>query len=270
MYLAKSEKMTELRQKIVSFIEPADNAYETPSKIGRLFLNRSGIDEDLNSEIVKVCHLKTPLNDFGLENDDSLLTLEMFDDGVKTMVDFGNDDMMPHFIYSANNHNIEEILKFLLLRKMKKYGIQFALLTTLRMRRIHLITKEKAKAAYDGKLKTEGWDSYEGSINDDLESFCNDLQNQEGIKEKSVRSFFLPKLTKEELDLVEEKNQEYMRSYLKYFMADVDAEEMKMSDSGDKFVHGRCIRKTFILTVQPELRTYQGFEYQSKQIKLNP
>ena len=44
--------MSKLNQKIVLFIEPAAVAWSTPSKIGNLFMNRFGIDEDAkrNSE----------------------------------------------------------------------------------------------------------------------------------------------------------------------------------------------------------------------------
>ena len=41
-------------QKIVLFIEPNDDAFSTPSKIGHLFMNRFAIDEDPGYEISKV------------------------------------------------------------------------------------------------------------------------------------------------------------------------------------------------------------------------
>ena len=105
------------------------------------------------------------------------------------------------------------------------------------MERVRLITKEKSKEAYKGKLKNERfWSAYQESINDDLESFVNNLQNREEIEHEHVRSFFLPKLTKEELKLVEEKNPEHMKTYLFNFDADVDPKEMKKSDSKDKYV----------------------------------
>merc|ERR1711917_146928 len=111
----------------------------------------------------------------------------------------------------------------------------------LNMRRINLITKEKSKEAAEGKLKNEpGWRLYEGSINDDLDSFIDHLLNSNKVENENVRSFFLPKLTEEELKLVEEKNQEHMMSYLDELDADVDVEEMKQSDSKDKYLHSWC------------------------------
>ena len=62
-----------------------------------------------------------------------------------------------------------------------------------------------------------------------------------------------------ELKLVEVKDRKHMQTYLEYFKADVDIKEMKRSDSKDKYIHGRCVRKTFILTHGTELNTQQNF-----------
>ena len=97
----------------------------------------------------------------------------------------------------------------LILSRMKKYGLQSLILTGLEMWRRNFITKEKSKSAYEGKLKDEsGWSGYEGSTNDDLESLFNHLQeilSLEEIKDEQVSSFYLPKLTEEELKLVEKR-----------------------------------------------------------------
>ena len=45
-------------QKIVLFIEPNDDAFWTPLKIGHLFINRFAIDEDAGFEIVEVLELE--------------------------------------------------------------------------------------------------------------------------------------------------------------------------------------------------------------------
>ena len=48
--------------KIVLFIEPSVEAFETPSKIGHIFMNRFTIEEDASFEIAKVLELgKIPL-----------------------------------------------------------------------------------------------------------------------------------------------------------------------------------------------------------------
>ena len=170
------------------------------------------------------------------------------------MIDFEANDIMPHFIYCVAQFpylNVFEKLKELVLIKMQKYGIQSSILTTLHMRRQYLITKEKARQAAEGKLMNDpDWRFYKGPINDDLDSFIDNLQNSNEMGNEEVWSFFTPKLTKKELKLVEEKNEEHMRNYLLLIYADVDAEEMTKSDSKDKYVHSYCLRKTVHLTLE--------------------
>ena len=133
---------------------------------------------------------------------------------------------------------------------MKKYGISSLVLTELVMRRRCLITKEKQKQAYKGKLKNDSdWNHYEGSINDDLESFLINLQNFNDLKDEEVHSFFLPKLTKDELKLVEKRDNTQLESYLA-LNPDVDEVEMKTSDSKDKYLHAACLRWTIPLTLE--------------------
>ena len=137
---------------------------------------------------------------------------------------------------------------------MRKYGIQSSILTMLRMWRLNLMTKEKVKKAYKGELKNdEDWEDYEGSINDDLERFFINLQNQEEVKYEDVISFFTPKLTNEELKLVQERNKEHLETYWSS-NPDVDVEEMKKSDSKSKYVHGRGWRMTIPLTFETTLK----------------
>ena len=73
------------------------------------------------------------------------------------MVSFGNDELMPHFIYCGNYYQTERVENFkeIILEEMKKIGIQSSMLTMLYMGRDELITKEKAKEVWDGKLENE-------------------------------------------------------------------------------------------------------------------
>ena len=70
------------------------------------------------------------------------------------------------------------------------------------------------------------------------------------MDKEEVWSFCTPKLTKEELKLVKEKNKEHMMTYFRQFYADVGDEEMKKSNSKDKYVHTRCLRKTGYLSLE--------------------
>ena len=140
----------------------------------------------------------------------------------------------------------------------------------LYMERLNLVTKEKVKKAYKGELKNDkNWKYYEGSINDDLEEFWINLHNQKEVKYEYVKSFVTPKLTKEELKLVQEGNEEHLKTYYYLFFGgnpDVDVEEMKRSHSKSKYVHGSCWRRTIPLrleTSENEDQTESEYETES-------
>ena len=196
----------------------------------------------------------------GLKSIKEISDLNTIDAGVKFISDFQAADVIVHFIYCGylqlireeSRNRLEEIFR----TKMKTCGIKSAILTKLGMWRQELVTKEKVKQAYEGKLKNEkGWRIYEGSIHDDLETFFVDLQNQKKIKNETVLSFFTPKLTEKELKLVQEKNVQHLVTYSKHFIGrdpDVDAEEMKKSDSKSKYVKGTCRRDTTRLALESD------------------
>ena len=48
--------MSKLKQRIVLLVEP-DAGWLTPSKIGKLFMNRFAIDEDASFEILKIVEI---------------------------------------------------------------------------------------------------------------------------------------------------------------------------------------------------------------------
>ena len=122
----------------------------------------------------------------------------------------------------------------------------------MNMLRSNLITKEKVKKAAEGKLKNENiWKYYDGSINDDFERFLINLQNQKEVEYEKVESFFTPKLTDEEMKLVQERKEEHLSTYfycvINRLNPDVDVEEMKQSDSKSKYVQVNCHRTTIPL-----------------------
>ena len=45
-------------QKIILFIEPNNDAWQTPLKIGNLIMNRSVVEEDAASEVLKIYELE--------------------------------------------------------------------------------------------------------------------------------------------------------------------------------------------------------------------
>ena len=81
------------------------------------------------------------------------------------------------------------------------------------------------------------------SINDDFESLFGDLRHGKKPDGK-VRTYFLPKLTKQELKLVDRKESNFMNTFGSGNNADVDKAEMKLSESSSKFVRNECVRRT--------------------------
>ena len=51
-------------QKIILFIEPCEEASDTPHKIGNLFMNRFAVDEHLKVEILRIYELECAQYDY--------------------------------------------------------------------------------------------------------------------------------------------------------------------------------------------------------------
>ena len=95
----------------------------------------------------------------------------------------------------------------------------------------------------------KGWkdsvnEGLKDSVNDDLESLFENIQL--GIKPLDVTTYFLPKLTEKELELVERRETSYLQTF-KVRNPDVDKTEMMLSESDSKYVYGRSWRRTFVI-----------------------
>ena len=119
------------------------------------------------------------------------------------------------------------------------------MLTTIYMMRLNLITKEAMKNYCKG-------DEYEKvSVNDDLEALFEDLRL--GKQPNTlVRTYFLPKLTQEELRLVHIKDQKYFETFFRFLDPDVGVEEMKLSESQSKYVEGVSSRRTYVIHISED------------------
>ena len=101
---------------------------------------------------------------------------------------------------------------------------------------------------------------WEESIQDDLESFFEKLKigNE---KREDVVTYFLPKLTNEELKLVELKDENHLQEYVWQIIGrtvDVDPEQMKKSESDSKYVRSKCVRYTYLLKTSKNRRRHVG------------
>ena len=147
-----------------------------------------------------------------------------------------------HFVYAGIYY--EKNLKLIILNAMKKYKIRSVMVTSIYMYRQNLITKEKMESYCNGEEK----EKY--SVNDDLESFFENIRLGKELDEK-VNTYFLPRLTEEELELVERKDTSYLQTFNGLF-PDVEKAEMMLSGSDSKYVYGFSTRTTFVIENSPE------------------
>ena len=148
-------------------------------------------------------------------------------------------ELQTHFVYAGYHyhHWNEDRLRSFFLRGMKKYKIKSVMMTIISMCRRELITKETMENYCNGG------EYQKDSVNDDLESLFEDLRL--GKKpHPDAETYFFPKLTQEELELVARRDRCYLETF---FVTDPDVQEadMKLSESDSKFVRGECCRRTF-------------------------
>ena len=111
------------------------------------------------------------------------------------------------------------------------------MVTEIYLLRKKLITKEDM----------EDYSKRRDSVNDDLESLFEDLRLGKE-PDLHAHTYFLPKLTNEEMKLVDRKDSSYFQTFPFSNNADVPETEMMLSESKSKFVYGMGYRRT--LTIQ--------------------
>ena len=97
------------------------------------------------------------------------------------------------------------------------------------------------------------------SVNDDLDSLFENIRLGKEPNEE-VLTYFLPKLTEEELESVEKRDTSYLQTFVLSDIAYVDktgAVRIQnmfkdgvidgVSESDSQFVQGRCYRRTFVI-----------------------
>ena len=130
---------------------------------------------------------------------------------------------------------------------MKKYGIKSVRLSIIYMRRRELITKEKMENYCKGK------EDRKDSVNDDLESFFEDIQLGKDPNDE-VLTYFLPKLTEKELKFAVNKKFISADLWLSNWGGNVDPDEMRLSESKLKYVKGQIDRRTYTIDIFPTNR----------------
>ena len=155
--------------------------------------------------------------------------------------------MKLHFVCACKATDYyKDRLKEIILYEMEKYGIESVLLTFICMQRMDLITKEQMENYCFGK------EAEKKSVNDDLEKFFEEIRLGKDHDE-FVETYFLPKLTEEELELIAAKDPNYVSSFFLSPNPDVRESQMKLSESKSKFVRGQCYRKTIAIELFPSV-----------------
>ena len=143
-----------------------------------------------------------------------------------------------HIVYAGRDY-YEDKVRLIILNGMKKHKIKSVMVTFICLRRWKVITKEEMESYCKGE------EDRKDSVNDDLESLFQNIRLGKELDER-VDTYFLPKLTEEELELVERKNYSYFQSFIDN-SPDVDENEMMLSESNSKYVYGVSSRKTFVI-----------------------
>jgi len=156
--------------------------------------------------------------------------------------------MKTHFVYAGYHYSYEDRLKSerLILEGMKEYKIDSVMVTSLHMRKLNLIRKEVMEKYCNKK------EDRKDSVNDDLDSFFEDLWLAKEPEIWNV-TYFLPKLTEQELELVAKKDKNYLQTF-------VLSENLDVEESDSKFVNGYGWRETITIENSSESSFPLSFE----------
>ena len=189
--------MSKIKQNLVVLMETPYRAWDIRLNAGYMIFNRFCIDEDAAFELSGVYYLKSHY----WNNSDVKATCS----ALQKISGKEAKELQTHIIYAGASYDTDK-LKSLVQREMKKNRIKSAMVTSYDLWRMNLITK----GAMEGYCMEEESDS----VNDDLESLFEDLRLGKERREIDVCTYFLPQLTEEELQLVEQKDKSYFESFL--------------------------------------------------------
>lgn len=121
------------------------------------------------------------------------------------------------------------------------------MVTILHMERVRLISNEAVESFFNGKIFEKK------SVNDDLELFLRKLRLEQRTDEE-VKTYFLPKLTEKELELVEKQDQNYSKTFSRFNSPFFNPYEQEAGMKYE-FVKGVCARRTFTIKTSSQIKT---------------
>ena len=164
---------------------------------------------------------------------------QVINSAFEKIVESKSENMEIHIFYAGFEYGK---LHSYILKEMEKYEIENVMVTIINIQRWQLITNEKVLYYCKGQDEVE-----EESVNDDLEYLFEEIKLGCKYFDEVSATYFLPKLTKEELELVERKDENFMQTFVYKMAADVDKTEMEASESDSKFIYGSGRRRTFTI-----------------------
>ena len=160
---------------------------------------------------------------------------------MKTIAESNIKHVKTHIVVAGAYYSLhEDKLESFILKGMETYNMRKVMVSIMDRSRENLITKEKMISYCKGEMLEKE------SVNDDLDILFEAI----GLGKKptdQVEIYFFPKLTQQELKLVEKKDKKYMNTFGTHLSADVSKADMEASESNSKFVHGYGGRTTFTI-----------------------
>ena len=239
-------------QNMIVLMELTEEASDISLKVGNMCLNRFCIDEDAAFELSGIYTLKRLrmydyiqrkiVDKFSIKEE---FEKHVIDSALQKAREIKTEDLQTHIVYAGSQYFFPEPegVRSIILQRIKKIKINSVMFTRIYSTRMRLITKEKMENYCKGN------EDVKDSVNDDLESFLENLRLGQAPP-RFVDTYFLPKLSKEEFKCVERKNPNYMNTFAMGIFANVSEAEMKFSESDSKFVHGVCRRITDTIDVE--------------------
>ena len=217
--------------------------YHTSVKIATSYMNRFTIDEDASFELIGVHDLFGGATGKLFSRQVTEIERKMPTSIIReseTHVMIANSDgamvVYPNKLLRQRIYDMFEIL-------VSKLHLKLVMVTKISMMREKLITKEMMEAFPKGKERIQQ------SIHDDLDNFFEKLQF-ENFKYKLkgrpefIESYFLPKLTVEEQQLVQSKDKLFMRTLWEKDPNKI-LQNMKKSESKAMYIMCYCVRLTY-------------------------
>ena len=147
-----------------------------------------------------------------------------------------------HFVYAGDYYSncYEQRLLSPLVKAMKKTKTESVMVTIINIWRFSIINKKAAEWICKGNDYL-----MKDSVNDDLESLFERLRLGKAIDNEIAYTYFLPKLTDEELDLVEKGDTSCLQTF-RFYNIDQDwRSKLMLCESNSKFIKGVGFRRTF-------------------------